>query len=309
MKFALHSVSYTSTWEGQITLGIKDVVKKAVAMGYDGIEIVAKRPHVSPLDYDKKMRAELKDYVAAQGIEIACIAGYHDFVNDPHHMNVARLEKEILWLRETIDLAADLGCPLVRVFSGFCIPGVPRLKQWQWAVQGLKEGCRYAELKGVNLALQNHSEVTINYLDVLRMVNEVGSPNLKVEIDPPYLAMTGDDYDKVVKEVGKLLVHTVASDHKEIHVPMAWYHPTMVGTDNGYFQMVRKNIVPVGQGMVDYRTFFKALIDIGYDGFVGYEVCSPIPGGGTEENIDSFCEMSLAYMKKLVAELQKAGGR
>jgi len=308
MKFALHSISYTNTWEGQVELGIEKVINKAVEMGFDGIEIVAKRPHVSPLDYSKEDRNELKELISSKGLEIPCIAGYHDFVHDPNHMNMARLEKEILWLRETVNLAADLGAPIVRVFSAFLIPGISRNQQWKWVVQGLKEGCRYAEEKGVDLALQNHSELTINYFDIIRMVDEVSSNNLKIEIDAPYLAMTEDCYEKAVKELGNLLVYTVASDYKEISVPMAYYPLTFLNRDNGYFKMVRKYVVPVGKGDVDYRSFFKALLEIGYDDFVGYEVCSPIEGGGSEENIDRVCRESLKYMKELVAELSKVTG-
>lgn len=305
MKFSLHSVSYTNTWEGQAILSIEKVVDKAVEMGFDGIEIVAKRPHLSPLDYDKKDIKNLKELISSKGLEIPCIAGYQDFVHDPNHMNMARLEKEILWLRETINLTADLGAPVLRVFSAFLIPGVSRDQQWKWAVQGLKEGCHYAEEKGVNLALQNHSELTLNYFDVLRMVDEIGSDNLKVEIDAPHVTTTGDSCEKVVKEVGNLLVYSVASDYKEISVPMGQYPSTLFSKDNGLFKMFRKQAVPVGEGIVDWHSFFKALLDIGYDGFIGYEVCSPIVGGGSEENIDRVCRESLKYMKELVAGLSK----
>jgi len=309
MKFALHSISYTNTWEGQVKLGIEKVINKTAEMGFDGIEIVAKRPHISPLDYSKEDRNKLKELIFSKGLEIPCIAGYNDFGHDPNHMDMARLEKEILWLRETVDIAVDLEAPIVRVFSAYLIPGISRYQQWKWVVQGLKESCRYAEEKGVDLALQNHSELTINYFDVLRMVDEVGSNNLKIEIDAPYLAMTEDCYEKVVKEVGNLLVYTVASDHKEISVPMNRYPSTLLNRDNGYFKMVRNHVVPVGKGDVDYRSFFKSLLEIGYDGFVGYEVCSPIEGGGSEENIDRVCSESLKYMKELVAELSSNRNR
>src|SRR5581483_11527393 len=50
MKTALHTVSYAGVWPGQMTLPLERIVDKAAELGYDGVMIVAKRPHASPLD-------------------------------------------------------------------------------------------------------------------------------------------------------------------------------------------------------------------------------------------------------------------
>jgi hypothetical protein len=56
MKFILHSVSYSPTWKGQTALPVERVVEKASQLGYDGIELIAKRPHASPLDLNAEQR-------------------------------------------------------------------------------------------------------------------------------------------------------------------------------------------------------------------------------------------------------------
>ena len=38
--------------------------------------------------------------------------------------------------------------------------------------------------------------------------------------------------------------------------------------------------VPFGEGFIDYTTFFRGLLDGGFDGVAAYEMCSPIRGGG-----------------------------
>ena len=60
MKFILHSVSYSPTWKGQTALSLDQVVAKAAQLGYDGIELIAKRPHASPLDLSPEARKRLK---------------------------------------------------------------------------------------------------------------------------------------------------------------------------------------------------------------------------------------------------------
>src|SRR6266568_4242577 len=79
MKTALHTVSYAGAWAGQVVLPLERIVDKAAELGYDGVLIVAKRPHASPLDMDRDRRARLRDQIAARGLELAALAGYTDF--------------------------------------------------------------------------------------------------------------------------------------------------------------------------------------------------------------------------------------
>ena len=115
MKYILHSVSYSSTWKGQTELGLDRVIEKAAELGYDGIELMGKRPHASPLDLNADDRKKLKETIVSKGLELPCIAGYHDFSRDLKHPDMPCFEKEILFLRETIRLAYDLGCRVVIV--------------------------------------------------------------------------------------------------------------------------------------------------------------------------------------------------
>ena len=47
----LFSVSYSGSW-GQARLTVDQFVDKAAALGFQGVMLGGKRPHVSPLDYD-----------------------------------------------------------------------------------------------------------------------------------------------------------------------------------------------------------------------------------------------------------------
>jgi sugar phosphate isomerase/epimerase len=73
----------------------------------------------------------------------------------------------------------------------------------------------------------------------------------------------------------------------------------------GTYQVNRWRSVPVGEGEVDYKTFVRALMEIGYDGFLTYEICGPIPDGGAEENLDKAAKKTLNYMRNLIAEVEK----
>lgn len=49
MKRGLFSVSYAGLW-GQECLDLPSFIGKAGELGYDGVLLAAKRPHLSPLD-------------------------------------------------------------------------------------------------------------------------------------------------------------------------------------------------------------------------------------------------------------------
>src|ERR1035437_1408567 len=51
VRTCLHSVSYSGAWRGQTALTLDQFLVKAHELGYEGVEIMAKRRHLSPLDY------------------------------------------------------------------------------------------------------------------------------------------------------------------------------------------------------------------------------------------------------------------
>jgi len=79
VKTCLHSVSYSGLWRGQATLTIDEFLVKAKELGYDGVMLMAKRPHLSVLDYGKKARQALKKRIENVGLVLVGLAGYSDF--------------------------------------------------------------------------------------------------------------------------------------------------------------------------------------------------------------------------------------
>ena len=61
-------------------------------------------------------------------------------------------------MREFIDVAAQLGAPLLRVTAGQKHPGVARADGVEWAVQGLTACLDEAKAAGVTLAYENHTK-------------------------------------------------------------------------------------------------------------------------------------------------------
>jgi sugar phosphate isomerase/epimerase len=54
----------------------------------------------------------------------------------------------------------------------------------------------------------------------------------------------------------------------------------------------------MGEGFIDYKTFINALKEIGYQGYIAYEMCAEMKGGGSIENLDKSAKAFLEYVKQ-----------
>ncbi len=299
MKIGLYSITFEGNWYRGKALPLEELVKRAKKYGYDGIEIDGKRPHGNPLDMRKSQCRELRSISDGEGIEIYGVAANNDFSSPiPEHR-----ECQILFVRELIRMAADLGAKTVRVFLAW--PGVTRHPQvaqydiarrlwqlthksftaqetWEWCRDGLVECARYAGDAGITLALQNHKPVITTHHDVLRMVREVNSPSLKVSLDAPIMPVKTAEYiRRAARDVGPLQV---------------------LSHFGGEYDRGADGKV---SGDDFYRHFIRAMHEIGYQGYLGYELCHTLPkvNGQTVgiEYAEKNTQLAAEFMRGLIA--------
>ena len=301
MKLALHSVGYSGTWGGQATFSLEDFLRKAAQLGYPAVELAAKRPHASPLDLAADQLRSIRRILAEEGLEVVCMASYHDWSTPPLHPDMAYTEKELLYLREVVELAAALECPLVRTYTGFFHDGVPYRQQWDRCVDGLQQAARIAARHGVTLGVQNHSCIASHPDSLIDLVTDINETNVGIVLDAPMIVEHGLSLRETVLGVGKRMVHTHLTDF--VRRTRYRYIPETVTYEEAGLEMVA---VPVGLGGVDYREFLGALVEIGYQGALSYEMCSPLVGGGGEANLDRCARESFDYVQKVLQERERA---
>jgi sugar phosphate isomerase/epimerase len=306
IKTALYTVTYSGAFYKGGHLPLEEIFPRIADMGFEGIEIGAKRPVASPMDLDDARRKAIRRLADQHRIEIGCVAGYSNLATPV----MEQREAELLMLREIIRLAHDLAAPVVRVFAAW--PGVTQrdgqvyyelaksyvhadltwLEKWRLARAGLEEAAMWAEQYGVVLALQNHKPVTNTYGETLEMVREIDSPWLKACIDAPHLADQSDaGVRRALLETGDLQV---------------WSH------FGGYREVENDRVVEdTGEGeiAVNYPAFFRGLDEIGYHGFVAYEGCGPALVNHEYQDVtevDRRVKLALAYMKRHIQQVTKA---
>ncbi len=298
MKLTLHSVSYSGTWGGQTALTLKDFIKKAASLGYDSIELAGKRPHASPLDLKKSDRQEIRSMIHDYGLTLTCVASYHDFAAFYEHKDMAMMEKELVYMNSILTLTHDLGGSLVRTYTGYSKRDVPYRTQWDATVSGIRESVRMAAEYGITIGVQNHSCIASDPDSLLDLMAEISGKNVGVVLDAPFIENHGKTLRETVFKFKGRIIHSHLTDF--IRRDKYKYISETVTHEQDGLEMIA---VPIGRGSIDYETFIKALNDTGFTGALSYEMCSPLVGGGSEQNLDNCAIESLNYVKGILSRL------
>jgi sugar phosphate isomerase/epimerase len=296
VKTCLHSVSYMGIWRGQATLTVDQFLLKAKELGFDGVMLAAKKPHVSLIDYDDAARQKLRARLKELGLELVCLAGYCDFTAGVDKAGIPNTEIQAIYIGELARLARDLGTGMVRIYTGYERPGIAYDKQYALVVEGLQMAGRIAAKYGVTLAVQNHHDIALHHDAMKWLLDEVNLPNVKAAFDcwsPTLEGLTPEEIRKAVHVMKPYIVHTTTADYKEL--PRYVYELNHTNYTREKSQM---RAVPIGEGFLDYKTFINALKEIGYQGYIAYEMCEVLEGGGSIENLDASAKKFLEYVKQ-----------
>jgi sugar phosphate isomerase/epimerase len=287
----LHSVSYAGLW-GQAFLPVDAFVEKAAELGYGGVMLMAKRPHVSILDYDSARRSELRRLIESQGLRRVCIAGYSNLTADLEHGEVPHREIQIAYVVELARLAHDLGGDLVRIYTGYENAAGGFLQQWNLVAASLKECAQRTRDLGVTIGVQNHHDLAAGYESMFDLIEAIGEPNCRAMFDAWAPALQGADLGTAARKMGPVTVHTTVADYQLR--PRYRYNSAVVNYEplTPYVQAV-----PMGEGFIDYPAFFAGLREGGFGGSIAYEMCSPLLGGGSMENLERYARRFLEYMR------------
>ena len=289
----LHSVSYSGSW-GQTQLSVDDFVRKAAHLGFSGAMLMAKRPHLSVLDYDAPARGALKKLIEENGLTKVCLAGYSNFTADLEHAEIPMREMQISYVTELAQLAHDIGADLIRIYTGYEHPSLGYLPQWNLVVDVLQECADRAAPLGVTIGVQNHHDIAVDYRSQRELMAAVDRPNCKPLFDAWAPALQGTDIVQAAREMAPLMPHTTIANYQKR--PRFIYEPDVI---NYRAATPYAQAVPIDEGFIDYKAFLGALTEGGFSGSVAYEMCSPILGGGSIQNLDSYAQSFLLFMSSV----------
>ena len=290
----LFSVSYAGLW-GQCRLDLKAFLARAGALGYGAVELMGKRPHLSILDGEGDCLDDLRDAAAASGVAIATIAGYTNFTMG-RDTEVPALEMQVAYVRQLARRARRLDARVLRIFTGYLSQEDGFQRDWDLCVRAVRECAVVAADHGVILGVQNHHDVGVGVDSFVEFLDEVDHPSCRAMFDPWAPALHGEDLKSCARRLAPRMVQTTLADY--VRLPRYRYEPGLVN----YRRLTDAvRAVPLGEGFVDLEGFFAGLAEGGFNGYVAYEMCSPVRGGGSEENLDRTARASLETIRRLMA--------
>lgn len=293
MQPGLFSVSYAGLW-GQASLPVEDFIAKAAELGYPAVLLAAKRPHLSVLDADRALLGRVADALKRHGLSLIGLACYNDILmRGPAEVPVR--EMQLAYIDRVSEMAAELGGPLVRIFTGYSRGPDGYAAEWNQVVDFLGEAADRAARRGVTLAVQNHHDLAVETSSLELLLDELDRPNLKAGFDAWSPFLRGEDLYAAARRMAGRTAITIAANYRRY--PRFSYVPALVNYRREETDIVRA--VAMSEGEIDYKAFFRGLRDGGFAGPAIYEMCSPLAGGGGIANLDAKATDFLAYMKTL----------
>ena len=250
----------------------------ATRVGAEGVELL----DMFWTDESREI-AEVKRRCAALGLELPVYSISTNFFQPDAAARAQQLDS----LRHGVDLAAQLGAGLLRVFSGDQIPGYSLEQGINWVVDSLAAGADYAASQGITLALENHGHVAGRSEQVRGIIEAVNSPSLRANLDTGNFLLVGQD----PRQAAKALVDLVALVHLK---DFTYATPKESGHVYKGLDGKRYTGSIVGEGLVDLAGIHRVLAGHGYDGWLSLEY------EGNAEPMEYAVPRCLAAMRALL---------
>lgn len=223
------------------------VLASAAHYGYDGVElrIGSNHAHGVELTSTAEQRAAARAQAAASRIAICCIATGARFA-DP-----ANAATEIAAAEAAIDLAADVGASVIRVFGGAIPKGGTREASAAAIVAALRALSGRAAARSIDVAIETHDD-WCDPQAVANILTRVGHPNIGANWDYQHTT-------RVAKASVDIAFDALKPFIKHVH-----FHDGTMDVDKLVF-------LPVGQGAYNHGRVLQLLRSMSYAGYLSGE--------------------------------------
>jgi len=206
LKLGLNAYSFDRPLRaGEMTL--EDLLVYCAQNGFDALDATGYYfPGYPKVPSDDAIRS-LKKKAYLNGVTISSTGVRNDFSLP----DAALRQQEVQLVKDWIVVAAKLGAPVIRVFSGARVPeGHTRESVLSWMTAHFKECAAWGRQYGVILGLQNHNDFLKTADQTIQLVKAVDSEWFGVILDIGSLR-SADPYE----EIEKLVPYAVSWQLKE----------------------------------------------------------------------------------------------
>ncbi len=211
-------------------LGIADCIDLAAETGFDAVEVLEIQIPEERRD-DNAYLQELKRRAFLAGMGLCGMSTHQDFVDPDADVRTRNVDRTVA----SIERAYRLGIPTIRVNTGRWgttksfddlmanrgiedpLPGYTDEDAYPWVIEALERCLPAAERCGVVLGLENHWGLGLTPEGVLRIVEAVNSPWLRVTMD------TGNFLEDPYDRLELLAPHAMFVQAKTYFGGGTWY--------------------------------------------------------------------------------------
>jgi len=201
------AVSTYSFWRFKAgsRLAVEKCIDLAAEMGFDGVDVL----HIQMAGESNEYLQGLKRRAVVNGLDLCGFSIHQGFVTPDKEKRQRNIDHTI----KCIELAYKMGIPCMRLNTGRWgttksfdklmanrgieppLPGYTDDDAYPWVIEAIEKCLPAAEKCGVLLALENHWGLGLTPQGVLRIVNAVNSPWLRILVDTGNFLE--DPYDKI----------------------------------------------------------------------------------------------------------------
>jgi sugar phosphate isomerase/epimerase len=248
---------------GYVSSGLSDhrlehALELLAENGYRGIALTLDHVHFDPFAPRLRVRAaRLRAELDAAGLDCVVETGAR-FVLDPRRKHFPTLLSDgrlrrVDFLCRAVDVASELGAPVVSMWSGAAPPDEPRDLSWDLLVDGCERVLAHAERNGIVLAFEPEPGMLVETLaDYEALQERLGHPSS--------LGLTLD------------IGHIVCLEPMSVTECVRRGAPTLAHV---HIEDMRRGVhehLMFGDGELDLGEALGVLADVGYGGMVAVEL-------------------------------------
>lgn len=267
MNIGLHMGPY-------LNRSFEEFFPKLADFGYEAVELCA---WGGPQNIAKPGIKETLKILENTNLFLSCISAHVGWVGNTD----AALEHT----KRCLDIASELGCPVIATETGPHVAEVDRHAAWDRVVRGFTAAVEYAEKRQVRIGLEPHfNSIVFTWESALKLLKEIDSPYFRINCDSSHWHACGLDDEVAVEKLKDYIIHVHLKDYSFMKPPLR----------DGIYESIFKGNA-LGDGDYDLERHIAQLHAIGYSGALSGEFTFVAP-----ENLDTVAQRSAKYMRLLL---------
>ena len=171
-KLSLNAYSFNAALSNR-SMNLDELLEYCALTGFDGVDLTGYYfpgyPQVPEDDY----LFHIKQKAFLLGLDISGTGVRNDFTNP----DKVKREADVQLVKNWIEVAAKLGAPVIRIFSGTHQQATfSRQEVTAWMVEDIKTCVEHGKKFGVTVALQNHYDFIKTAEETKEIISKVASP-------------------------------------------------------------------------------------------------------------------------------------